>query len=162
MKKYYKQILGFIITIIISSIASSLTTYYVNRQIDNRVTYRSFIFDFGRVYFDNPKYRDISKALEEQYLYGKEDELANITDYEIDDYLGLISDIWSFYEDGFITKDLIENQYGYYLCITYKSKFINNYRKKLLTDGFSESESYSFLEDIADELSLKEKNCKGD
>lgn len=148
-------------TIIISVTISSFVTYYINKKLDDRVTHRKFIFDFSRIYFDNPKYRNVSKAIEDQYLYGKEELLSSVTDYDLDDYLGLISDMWSYYKDDFISKELIDDQYGYYLCITYNSKFVNDYRKRLLTTGFAEGEDYSFLDIMAEELKLKGKDCKG-
>ena len=69
--------------------------------------------------------------------------------------------MWTYYKDGFISKELIDDQYGYYLCITINSKFVNDYRKKLLKIGFAEGENYTFLDRMAEELKLKGKDCKG-
>ncbi len=148
------------ISIIFSAIVSAIVTILITSYFDLRNTRRQFIYDFGRTFFDNPKYRKVSIAIEEQYLYGKEDRISSITEYEIDDYLGLISDMWTYYQDGFISKELIDDQYSYYLCITYNSKLIKDYRKKLQQQGFSNIESYGFLDKIAQALTLKGKNCK--
>lgn len=173
MKEVFSKLKSFIVkakpdklretlaTIIISVTISSFVTYTTDLKLEERVTNRKFIFDFSRVYFDNPKYRNISVAIEEQYLYGKEEKLASISDYDLDDYLGLISDMWSYQEGGYVSQDLINDQYGYYLCLTYNSKFVNDYRKRMLKIGFAEDENYTFLDLMAEKLKFKGKDCKG-
>lgn len=149
-----------IISILFSVLISGFVTAKITSYFESRKTQRQFTYDFGRTFFDNQKYRNISIALEDEYLYGKIDKEATLSEYDLDDYLGLLSDMQSYYEDGFISKELVSDQYGYYICITYQSKFVRSYREKLKQEGFSDSESYSFLDYLVDDLNIKGKDCK--
>lgn len=150
-----------VISIIVSALVTTAFSYYSNEKIDNRIAARQFIYEFGRVFLDNPKYRDVSTALEEQYLYNKNFLKKNgdkFSDYELDDYLYLIDDIWGFYKEGFISKELLDEQYSYFFCITSNSSEIKKYREKLSDEGFSDAHDY--LDDISSELNLKGKDCR--
>src|SRR3990167_1131919 len=60
-----------IITILVATIVSTSISFYFDTALDTRTSKRQFFYEFSRTFFDNPKYRDISIALEEQYLYGR-------------------------------------------------------------------------------------------
>src|SRR3989338_8093038 len=82
-----------LLSIIVATLVSSSVSYYVNVRLDERVTERQFIYDYSRVFFDDPKYRNVSTALEEEYLYGKKflkPDGTSFSDYDIDDYLYLL------------------------------------------------------------------------
>ncbi len=147
------------VSVIISALITGIVTYQINKKIDNKDSQRKFIYEFSRTFVDNPKYRNISIALEEQLFYGREDRIKDISDYDLDDYLGLLSDIWTFYKEDLISKDMIDSLYSYYFCITSHSKLINEYRDRSRKEGFSE-EYFQFLDEIDEELNLKNNDCK--
>lgn len=157
-KKDVEIVREIFISIVISTLVSSSIAFYFNKRIDERVANRQFIYDFGRVFLDNPKYRNVSAAIEENYVYGKSS--SPISEYDLDDYLGLLTDMWTYYKDGFISKELLTDQYIYYLCITYNSQIVTNYRDQLRKNGFSEESNYPFLDEMAEELNLKNVDCK--
>jgi len=158
--KKFEIIREIIISVAISAIITGLINSYLDIKMDNRISHRQFINEIGRTFFDNEKYRKVSIAIEEEYLYDKRNFLTNITEYEIDDYLGLLNDIWLLYKDGFISQELVYRQFAYYFCITYNSDIVDEYRTKLKKEGFSDLMSYSFLEEVANELGLKSEDCK--
>lgn len=150
-----------IISIIISSLIGGSIAFYFNKKIDERIASRQFIYEYSRTFFDNQKYRNISVALENQYLYKERfvtPQGQNFNDYDIDDFYSLIYDIWSFYKEGFISKKLLNEQYVYYLCVIYNAPETKTYRAKLKTEGFTDN--YNFLDDIAKEFELNNKDCK--
>lgn len=159
-----------LITIIISAVITFALNYYLSNKQDQRISSREFIYEFSRTFFDVPKYRNLSIALEDNYLYGDEVKYIDrsrftigkniFSEYELDDYLGLLGDIDSFYRDGFISRGLLDRQYAYYMCIAYKSKEVENYRKKLVDQNFSDTMSYSFLDNIAETLDFVSKDCR--
>jgi hypothetical protein len=159
-KERFEIVREILLSVVISTLISGSVAFYFNRIIDRRTSRRQFIYDFSRTFTDNPKYRNVSIAIEDQYLYGKEERISEINEYDIDDYLGLVSDMWSFYKDGYVTKEIITDQYGYYLCITYKSELIKNYRSKLTKAGFNKESNYPFLEAMAIDFEFDKYDCK--
>lgn len=154
-----------IISIIFASLVGATVSYFFDYKLDRRVAHREFIYNFNRTFFDNQKYRNISTAIEEQYLYNRGNILkvngGNFTDYEIDDYLGLFYDIWNYGEDRFVSESLIDRQFAYYVCITYQNKEIKEYRNRLEKEGFSKESAFDFLDDFAEDLRINnETNCK--
>jgi hypothetical protein len=161
-----------ILTIVISSLVSFAISSYLNKTQDQRVAARQFINSFSRTFFDTPKYRDLSVALEANYLYPDAVKFKRIdrdrfglngkifTEYQLDDYLSLLGDIYSFYTDGFVSKELLDRQYAYYVCVAYNDKVVKDYRAELLLDGFSKNLNYSYLDDLAGLLGVKNKDCK--
>src|SRR4051812_48624434 len=82
-----------LLSIIISALISSGITFYFNKKMDDRVASREFIYNYSRTFIDNPKYRDVSRALEKDYLYGEQAlnaEEKEISEYDLDDYYALI------------------------------------------------------------------------
>lgn len=155
------------VSIIIPSLVSALVSFYVGETLDTRTSKRQFFYEFSRTFFDNPKYRDISIALEEQYLYGKGKIFASsgkegkFRDYDIDDYLGFFYDVYSLADEDLIPYSLVSDQYGYYVCITYKNPEIQAYRERLLKKGFSKNQALGYLEDFANLLDItKNTDCK--
>src|SRR6185369_14587321 len=118
-----------LLTILISALVAFIFNSYEAKTQDQRVSAREFVNSFSRTFFDNEKYRQLSVALEASYLYGEEPQDINrdqfvidgktFNEYQLDDYLGLLGDIYSFYKGGFVSKDLLDRQYAYYVCITY-------------------------------------------
>jgi len=153
------------ISIFIAALVSSTISYFFNKNIDRSVANRDFIFNFSRAFFDNPKYRDISIALEESYLYGKgkvfKDNGGTFTDYEVDNYLSLLYDLYAYGEESLVQYDIIEDQFHYYVCITYQNEEIRDYRKRLRLQGFSEAGAHGFLDDLAERFGINDSyNCK--
>ncbi len=70
----------------------------------------------------------------------------------------LLYDMYAFYKEGFISKELVDNQYSYFFCIIYNSPEINKYRTKLRNEEFLNA--HNFLDDIAKEFNLINKDCK--
>ncbi len=153
-----------LISILISSVISTAFSFYAGKLIDQRVAQRQFIYDYDRTFFDNPKYREVSKAIEEQYLYDRGTLLiangGRFDDYVIDDYLNLLSDIWTMSRAGMVSYGLFDAQFAYYLCITYQNKEIQGYRARLRSLGFSDDNSYNFLDEISPTLGGEQQNCK--
>lgn len=162
MKLFFSKIRSFLsgpivkevfISIFIAALVSSSISYFFNRSIDRSAASREFIFNFSRIFFDNPKYRNISIAFEESYLYDKEkifqENGGAFTEYEIDDYLSLLYDLYAYGEESLVDYTIIEDQFYYYVCITYQNEEIRNYRKKLIEEGFSEIGAHGFLDDLA-------------
>ena len=115
--------------------------------------------------FDNPKYRDISIALEEQYLYGRGKIFTinggKFSDYDIDNYLYFFYDLYSFADEDLISYKLASEQYAYYVCITYNNSEIQDYRNRLLNAGFSDWQAVGYLEDFVNILGIsKSTDCK--
>ena len=59
-----------LVSIIVSSLVASGIGFYFNKKVDERIASREFIYNYSRTFVDNPKYRNISIALEKEYLYG--------------------------------------------------------------------------------------------
>lgn len=162
LNNFYKEILR---EVIIAIIISSLVTYWFNLKLDSRAASRDFIYDFDRTYFDNPKYRNLSIAIEESSVYGRGQILQSnggqFTDYDMDDYLSLLQDLYVYGEDGLVPYDLINNQFYYYVCVTYVNKEVEGYREKLKREGFSDAGAWGFLDVFAKRLNIsKDSNCK--
>jgi hypothetical protein len=150
-----------LISILISALVIASFTYASDRRIDNRIAARQFVYDYGRTFIDNPKYRDLSVAMEDEYLYGKEFQRTSgkkFNDYEVDDYLYLMNDIWSFYKDGFVSKEMLSEQYLYFLCVSVNSPSVQQYRSKLQGEGFTGS--HEFLDEASEEFKLTGTNCR--
>ncbi|HBT80950.1 MAG: hypothetical protein UT43_C0029G0009 [Parcubacteria group bacterium GW2011_GWC1_39_29] len=152
-----------IISVLISTIVSAGAAFYLEKKMDERASKREFIFNFSRVFMDDPKYRSVRIAIEDQYLYGRpvlKSNGGNIDDYAMDDYIMLVYDIIQYYKEGFISKEVFDDFYSYYFCITYNSIDIKGYRNKLRIQGFSDAMAYNFLDETAQDLGLKNKDCK--
>lgn len=152
-----------VVSIFISALVSSAIAYKFSKQIDQGVANRDYIYNFSRTFFDNPKYRDVSVALEEKYLYNKGPiMLANggkFTDYQVDDYLTHLTELYLFGDEGFISFDLLNYQFGYYVCITYNNQEIQEYIKRLKSIGFTNP--YKTLDYLAEEMDITSKtDCK--
>ena len=174
MKKNFQKIRLFltkpivkeiIVSIFIAALVSSTISYFFSKNIDRSVANRDFIFNFSRAFFDNPKYRNISVALEESYLYNKGKVFKNnggaFTDYEVDDYLSLLYDLYAYGEESLVRYDIIEDQFHYYVCVTYQNEEIKNYRNRLKAGGFSEVEAHGFLDDLVERFGIDASyNCK--
>ncbi|PIQ86557.1 MAG: hypothetical protein COV74_04050 [Candidatus Omnitrophica bacterium CG11_big_fil_rev_8_21_14_0_20_45_26] len=161
-KPIVKEIL---ISIFVAAFISSAISYIFNKRIDRDSASRDFIFNFSRIFFDNPKYRDVSIAIEEAYLTKAgqilEDNGGRFSDYEIDDYLGLLYDIYAYGEESLAKDKVIANQFQYYVCITYLNKEIRNYRNRLIKEGFSEELAHGFLDDLAARFGIdNSSDCK--
>ena len=157
----------FIISIIIPIMVSSFVTFYLNNKLDQKTASREFIYNFSRVFFDNPKYRNISIALENSYLYGEtpvlEENGGQFSDYEIDDYLSLIYDLYAYGEEGLVPYRIIDDQFHYHICITYNNEEIKEYRNRLKREGFSDESAYSYFDDFASKLKIEDgDDCKYD
>lgn len=153
------------VSIFIAALVSSSVSYFFNRKIDRSAGSREFIFNFGRTFFDNPKYRNISITLEESYLHDKEKIFKEngglFSEYEVDDYMGLLYDIYAYGEESLVGYSIIEDQFHYYVCITYQNEEIKNYRKRLIAEGFSEVGAHGFLDDLAERFGIDENyDCK--
>lgn len=159
-KEQFEIFREIILSIVISSVISTSFGFYFNKRIDERIAQREFTYEFGKTFSDNTKYRNVRLAIEDQYLHNATDRATLIDDYDIDDYLGLLSNMWGYYKDGFITEELLKDQYEYYLCITYNSQLTNEFLTRLKKQGFSQESSYPFLEEMAIQLKLKNKNCR--
>lgn len=154
-----------IISIFIAAIVSASVSFYFDRVLDTRTSKRQFFYEFSRTFFDNPQYRNVSIALEEQYLYSRGKILsANggpFSDYDIDNYLYFLYDLYSFADEDLISYDLVSEQYSYYVCITYNNPEIRGYRDRLLKEGFSDWQAIGYLDDFAKILKIsKDTNCK--
>ena len=155
-----------VVSIFIAALVSSAISYFFNKSIDRAAANRDFIYNFSRTFFDNPKYRNISIAIEESYLYNKGKILKRnggpFSDYDIDDYLSLLYDLYAYGEESLVDYDIIKDQFFYYVCITYQNKEIQEYRKKLKKDeGFSDEIAFGFLDDFAARLGISDcTNCK--
>ncbi len=156
-----------LLVIFIPIFVSGLVTFYFNAKLDMRASQREFIYNFGRTFFDNSKYRNISIAIEDSYLHNNRNILevngGEFTDYEIDDYLNLLQELYLYGEEGFLSYDLIENRFDYYVCITHHNKEIQGYLKRLASEeGFvEEGGTYSFLEEFAQKLGVADKkDCR--
>jgi len=151
-----------IISIVISSLLSGIISYYVSNSVARKTAHRDFIRDFNERFFDNPKYRNISTAIEEQYLYGRGNILkinsGPFTDYEVDDYLYLLHDIWAMGNEGLIKKSLLEDNFAYHVCVTYNNREIREYRDRLREEEFANA--HNFLDDLASEMNVVDKNCR--
>src|SRR3989344_1374118 len=147
-----------IVSIFIAALVSSTISYFFNKNLDRSVANREFIFNFSRAFFDNPKYRNISVALEESYLYDKgkvfKENGGAFTDYEIDDYLSLLYELYAYGEESLVQYDIIEDQFHYYVCVTYQNKEIRDYRNRLIIQGFSEVGAHGFLDDLATKFGI--------
>jgi hypothetical protein len=149
----------------IASIVSASISFYFEKKIDNRTSKRQFFYDFSRTFFDNPNYRKISIALEEQYLYGRGKIFirngGKFSDYDIDNYLYFLYDLSSFAEQDLISYTLVEEQYAYYVCVTYINPEIQGYRNRMLKQGFSDWQAIGYLESFAKLLGIsKTSDCK--
>jgi len=154
-----------LLSIVLTTLVSSALTFYVNRALDTRVSSRQLIYDFSRTFFDNPKYRAMSTAIEESYLYGKGAVLktngGKFTDYDLDDYLYFLDDLYTYGEEGLVSYNLIYRQFAYYVCLTYNHKEVQAYSQKLRDEGFSTELSNGFLENFARKLGVTDKtNCR--
>lgn len=152
-----------LISILISTIVSAGTTFYLEKKLDERTSKREFMFNFGRVFMDDSKYRNVRIALEDHYLYGRPVLKTNggdIDDYDLDDYILLLYDMTRYYKEGFISKKVFDDFYAYYFCIAYNGSDVTSYRNKLKSLGFSEAMAYDFLDETAHELGLVGKDCK--
>ena len=154
-----------VVSIFIAALISSAVSYFFNKSIDRDVANRDFIFNFSRTFFDNPKYRDISIAIEESYLYNKgqifKENGGSFSDYDIDDYLSLLYDLYAYGEESLIKYDIIDDQFHYYVCVTYQNKEIRDYRKRLISQGYSDAAAHGFLDDLAKRFGIDESyNCK--
>src|SRR5687767_6907588 len=141
-KDKLKLFLSFIIlSVIIPLISGAFGAYYFDSKINQKDAQRNFIYNFNRTFFDNPKYRDISIALEEQYLYGKgkifQINGGMFNDYQVDDFLGILHDFYLYGESNLVAYSLIDNEFSYYLCIVYINDEIIDYRERLKKLGFS-------------------------
>ncbi len=153
----YREI---ILTIIISAVVSGCLNLYLDSKMDDRISYRQVMYDFEKRFFDNPKYRNISVYIEEDYL-GEKITVPTPTDYELDDYLGLLNNIWLFYHDGFVSKELINRQYWYYFCITYNSPLVKKYTGTISNQDFEKESNYVLLlSSVIKDLDLDGKDCK--
>lgn len=173
-KEYFRKekneiIREVLITILLSALVTTLLNFYfdsIRERKDQRNTAKKeFIYNFHRTFFDNLKYRDVSTAIEEQFLYNRGKILKTnggpFTEYQLDDYLGLIYDIWTYTSyEGFVATDIIDYQFTYYICITQQNKEILGYRDRLLQMGFTKEQAYSFLDDMAETLNFKNKDCR--
>jgi len=154
-----------VIPIFISVVLSSTISYFINTNFERHSANRDFIFNFSRVFFDNPKYRNLSIALEEAYVYKKgiifKSNGGSFTDYEVDDYLSLLYDLYAYGEESLVKYDIIDDQFHYYVCIAYQNQEIRDYRKRLASKGFSRSASHGFLDDFALKLGINDVcDCK--
>jgi hypothetical protein len=156
----YEILREIVISIIFGAIASVFVNIISTNYSDAKISYRQFIYEFSRTFTDTPKYRNITSALEDQYLYGNTKLLTTVSDYDLDDYIGLLNTMWNYYKDGYISKDLINDEYGYYYCIVYKSNFVKNYRNRLKQIGFSYGSSYGFLDEVQKELNPDNLKCE--
>jgi hypothetical protein len=161
-KPIFKEI---IVSVFIAAFVSSVISYYFNKKIDRAVANREFIFNFSRTFFDNPKYRNISIAIEEAYLDDKvkifKRNGGQFSDYDIDDYLSLLYDLYAYGEESLVDYSIIDDQFHYYICITYQNKEIREYRKSLIKQGFSKEGAYGFLDDLATRFGINDScNCK--
>jgi len=152
-----------VVSIFISALVSSAIAYKFSKQIDQGVANRDYVYNFSRTFFDNPKYRDISVALEEEYLYGKGlIMLANggiFTDYQIDDYLTHLTELYLFGDEGFVSFDLLNYQFGYYVCVTYNNQEIKEYIERLKSIGFTNP--YKTLDYLVEEMDITpQTDCK--
>ncbi len=164
-KEKYTILKEFIFTIIFASIISLTVGFILNKDSDSRVADRQVIYDLSRTFFDNQKYRDISTAIEEQYLYDRgpifQINGGRFSDYEIDDYLYFLYDLNSIASHDFVDYSVVGSQYSYYVCITYNNKEIQQYRERLLNEGFSDDLANGFLEDLANNLGIShDTSCK--
>jgi len=145
--------------LVLATIILTFVSWYSDKATAQENASRQFIYNYSRTFFDNPKYRNISVALESQYLSGnKSIPRWKFSDYEMDDFYNLVSDFWSYYQDNFISKDLLGQQYSYEFCVIYNAQETKDYRGQLVKEGFSDD--YSFLDDIAKEFDLIGANCK--
>lgn len=152
-----------VVSIFISALVSSAIAYKFTKSIDEGVANRDYIYSFSRTFFDNPKYRDISVALEESYLYNKGPVMqvngGKFTDYQLDDYLTHLTELYLFGDEGFVSFDLLNYQFGYYVCITYNNQEIQGYIKRLKSLGFKDP--YKTLDYLAEEMEITPRtNCK--
>ncbi len=149
-------------SIIIPAIVAGFVAYSFDSKIDRNVSSREFLYNFNRTFLDNPKYRNISISLEKSYLkepQGDYNFRKTFTDYEIDDYLSLMSELYLYGEEGYIQYDLIGEQFGYYICITYNSEEIKNYTKELENENFEDP--FEFISNLANKLGIYEGyDCK--
>lgn len=152
-----------VVSIFISALVSSAIAYKFSKQIDQGVANRDYVYNFSRTFFDNPKYRDISIALEEKYLYDRGSTMqangGKFTDYQIDDYLTHLTELYLFGNEGFISFDLLNYQFGYYICITYNNQEIQGYIKRLKSIGFTNP--YKTLDYLAEKMDITpQTDCK--
>ena len=161
-KERFGTVKEVVISIIISSLLGGIVSYYVSRNVAQRIAHREFIRDFNIRFFDNPKYRNISIALEEQYLYGKGNifkiNSGPFTDYDVDDYLYLLHDVWSLGESKLIGESFVDDNFRYFVCVTYNNKEIQDYRRRLREEGFIDD--HLFLDDFANRVGVAGKNCR--
>lgn len=129
-----------IISILISATISASITYWFNNRIDKSIANREYIYNFSRTFFDNQKYRQVSVALEENYLYNRGPIMKSnggiLDDYQIDDYLTHLTELYLFGEQGFVSFELLNSQFGYYVCITHQNREIQEYMIRLKSLGF--------------------------
>ncbi len=154
-----------IISIVVSALVSSIISFNFDKIVDTRTTKRQLIYEYSRTFSDNPKYRNISTAIEEQYLYSRGKIFTinggDFSDYDIDDYLYFLYDIYALGEEKLIGYTALANQFAYYVCITFNNQEIKEYRERLLKEGFSDELANGFLIDFAKSIGISEEtNCK--
>jgi len=150
-----------VISVLIATLVSSGFSYYLNVRLDERITERQFIYDYSRIFYDNPKYRDVSIAIEQEYLQERpflRRDGTTFSEYDIDDYLYLLQEIWSFYQIGYISENVLKEQYKYFICVTFNSPSVQKYRRSLDTRGFANAHDY--LDEMAKELGVENIDCR--
>jgi hypothetical protein len=164
-KERFEIVREILISILVSTMISAGITFYFNKSLDKRVSSRQLIYDFSRTFFDNPKYRNISIAIEEQFLGSKKPILKSngglTSDYELDDYLGFLYGLYSYGKDRLVPYSVIEDQFSYYVCITYHNGEIQDYNGGLADQGFSKPLANGYLDDFAKKLKIENiEDCK--
>ena len=154
-----------VISIFISALVFTGLTHYYDLKIDNRVANRELIYQTSQKFFDNPKYRAISSALEKEYLYNTGEVFkrngGSFTDEAMDDYINFFYDLYSLGEEKLVGYSLIRDQFGYEFCIAFQNKEIIAYKSQLVAMGFSENSANGFMNDLADRLNISlGTNCR--
>ena len=154
-----------VVTIFIAALVSSSLSYFFTKKINQATADRDFIFNFDRTFYDNAKYRKVSIAIEESYLDGgKKIFKANgghFSDYEVEDYLFLLYDLYAYGEESLVKYKMIDDQFHYYVCLAHQNKEIRDYRKELIAQGFSKTAAFGFLDDLATKLGIHDSSdCK--
>jgi hypothetical protein len=153
-----------LVSVIVAALVASLFNFYADNKIDQKTSQRQLAYDFSRTFFDNPKYRNVSIAVEEQYIDGRGNVWTGrngpFDDYVIDDYLGLLNDIWTYDNEGLAPEHFVEDQFDYYFCITYHNADIQAYRSYLHETGYTPEAAWGYLEDVAKKYDFKNSDCR--
>jgi hypothetical protein len=117
-----------------------------------------FLLKFNREFFTSKTNQNIIATIET----GKKLIKAQGGDfelYQIDDYLGYF-DLMSLYEKkGLIDFELVDENFGHYLSLTWQNEEINKYISQLRSDT-KDPRYYKPFEDIAVRIIAKEKEIR--